>query len=438
MRIPDSSGHWSRRGFLGMAAALPLAGRAGGAPPPTAGMGGFVDPRPLDFILSNATVLDHQGRVLEGVGVRVEGQTIVEIGPGVSGGTDVGGDWIVPGFTDACSHLGLFEIGAESDTRDDSDKPAITPDARAWDGYNPLAAAVAVTRVAGITHSILCPSPGRLVSGQAALIRTAGLTLEDTVLRKNVAVCVSMGRAGLGGEGAPDSRMGVGRMLRQWIEDAPEPRPLQARGVGSSRGRADNMAELSAADRITRSLRERRMKVMVAVERADDIERALDWLEASALDGVLVGCSEGWMVANLLANAAVPVVVGPLMVQPDSFNHPHARYDNAAILHAAGVPLALGTRKNHAARDLRTDAGILVAHGLPWAAAIQALTVGAAEMFSIPGLGRMGAGGRASFFRASGDPLQPRTRIKDVWIGGRRTTMRNRQTDLYEQFRTLK
>jgi imidazolonepropionase-like amidohydrolase len=180
------------------------------------------------------------------------------------------------------------------------------------------------------------------------------------------------------------------------------------------------------------------MKVMVAVERADDIERALDWLHASELDGVLVGCSEGWMVADLLADAALPVVLGPLMVQPDSFNHPHARYDNAAILHAAGVPLAFGSRSNHSARNLRTDAGVLVAHGLPREAAIQALTVGAAEAFSIPGLGRMGVGGRASFFRASGDPLQPRTRIKDVWIGGRRTSMRNRQTELYERFRTLK
>jgi len=401
-------------------------------------MGGFVDPRPAGFTLSNATVLDHQGRLLEGVGLRVEGRKVVELGPGVTGGTDLGGDWLVPGFTDACSHLGLYEIGAESGTRDDSDKPAITPDARAWDGYNPLAAPVAVTRVAGITHSILCPSLNRLVSGQAALIRTAGLTLEDSVLRKRIAVCVSMGRTGLQGDGAPDSRIGVGRMLRQWIEDAPEPRPIKGRDARGGAGGSDDDADLSPADRVTRGLRERRMKVMVAVERADDIERALDWLDSSGLDGILVGCSEGWMVADLLADAALPVVLGPLMVQPDSFNHPHARYDNAAILHAAGVPLAFGSRTNHAARGLRTDAGVLVAHGLPWEAAIRALTVGAAEALSIPGLGRMGVGGRASFFRASGDPLQPRTRIKDVWIGGRRTSMRNRQSELYERFRTLK
>ena len=124
-------------------------------------------------------------------------------------------------------------------------------------------------------------------------------------------------------------------------------------------------------------------QVLVHADRADDIERALGWIADNELDGVLLGCAEGWMVADLLAEASWPVVLGKLMVQPDSFAHPHARYDNAAILHKAGVPLAFGSRSNHSARGLRTEAGVLVAHGLPWEAAIEALTVGAANAYSI-------------------------------------------------------
>ena len=438
MRIPESSQSLSRRSVLGLVAGLPLVGRAENGVSSTVAPDGFLADAPTDFTLSNATVLDHRGQVQQGVGIRVEAGTVVEIGAAVRGGTDVGGDWLFPGFTDACSHLGLYEIGAESSTRDDRDKPAIAPDARASDGYNPRAAPVAVTRMAGITHSILCPTMSRLVSGQAALIRTAGRTLRDAVMRQPVAVCVSMGRSGLEGDGAPNSRIGVGRALREWMDAAPEPRALEPRGKRGGKRNTEPSAELSPADEVTRSLRERRLKVLVSVERADDIERALDWLDANELDGVLVGCAEGWMVADLLSEAGLPVVLGPLMVQPDSFDHPNARYDNAAILHAAGVPLAFGSRSNHFARGLRTDAGVLVAHGLPWEAAVGALTVGAAEAFAIPGLGRLGAGGPASFVRATGDPLQPRTRIQSVWIDGRETSMRSRQTDLYEQFRTLR
>jgi len=418
-------------------AVAPAAAMAADAesPVPWEGIGGFVDPVPQALTLSNATVIDHHGRIREGMGIRVEGGRIVELASQLQGGVDVGGDWIVPGFTDACSHLGLFEVGAESGSRDDSDTGSITPDARAWDGYNPLSAPVPVARVEGITHTILCPSLGRLVSGQAALVRTAGRTVEEAVLRGPVALCVSMGRGGLGGDGAPSSRIGVGRALRAWMDEAPEPRQLPKRGAREASPADDS---LSPADRVVQSVRERRMKVMVSVNRADDIERALGWLADAELDGVLVGCAEGWMVADLLAESAVPVVLGPLMVQPSSFNHPGARYDNAAILHERGVPLAFSSRANHHARGLRADAGVLVAHGLPWEAAIRALTVGGAEAFSIPGLGRMEQGGRASFFRATGDPLQPRTRIKEVWIGGRRTSMKTRQSELYERFKTLR
>jgi len=439
MRIPEtfpSADRWSRRSLLAACAGLPALSWSAEAPT-WSGFGGFVDAAPTDFTLSNATIVDHRGRLLEGAGVRVEGARIVEVGPQVKGGQDLGGDWLVPGFTDASSRLGLAEIGAEKSTVDQDDKPAITPDARAVDGYNPLAAAIAVTRVSGITHSVVCPTMERLVPGQAALVRTAGRTLDEAVLRSPIALCVSMARP-TAGEGGATSRIGVGRLLRELMEGAPEPRQLAARSPRWRRSTNPPAAEeLSPAETVLREVKERRLKVLVHADRADDIERALAWLDESDLDGVLLGCAEGWMVADLLADAAWPVVLGPLMVQPDSFAHPHARYDNAAQLHGAGVQLALGSRGNHFARGLRTDAGVLVAHGLPWEAAIEALTVGAANAYGIPGLGRMEPGGRASFFRCTGDPLQPRSRVEAVWIGGRACSLRTRQSELYERFKEL-
>jgi imidazolonepropionase-like amidohydrolase len=430
-------GLWSRRQLLAASAGLPTLALASESPP-WEGLGGFVDTHASNFTISNATVLDHHGRILEGAGVRVERARIVEVGGQVSGGIDFGGDWLVPGFTDASSRLGLAEIGAEKSTVDQSDKPAVTPDARAVDGYNPLSAPIAVTRVAGITHSVVCPTMGRLVPGQAALIRTAGRTLEEAVLRSPVALCVSMARP-TEGDQAPSTRIGTSRMLRELIHNAPEPRPLEVEGPRWRQAKASSKSsdDLSPADTLLQQVRERRLKVLVHADRADDIERALAWIDESKIDGVLLGCAEGWMVADLIADAALPVVLGPLMVQPDSFAHPHARYDNAAILHRAGVQIALGSRSNHTSRDLRTDTGVLVAHGLPWEAAIEALTVGAANAYSIPSLGRMEAGGRASFFRCSGDPLQPRSRVKAVWIGGRVCSMKTRQSELYERFKEL-
>jgi imidazolonepropionase-like amidohydrolase len=126
------------------------------------------------------------------------------------------------------------------------------------------------------------------------------------------------------------------------------------------------------------------------------------------------------------------------MVQPDSFETLHARYDNAALLHEAGVKLAFRSGANHTSRNLRVDAGVTVAHGLPWEVAIRALTAGIGDVLGVPGrYGRLAVGAPATFFVSDGDPLQARSRVTQMWIDGRPVSLRNRQTELFERYRTL-
>ncbi len=419
---------WSRRTVLALGAGLPSIAWSDGL----GALAGWDDEPGAAFSLRNATVVTDGGRVLRQSGVRVERGRIVAVGTDVVDGEDLQGDWLVPGFVDAASHLATLEIDQETETHDDHDGLAEAPAARAWDGYNPLSETVAVARLGGITHSVVCPKFSGLVPGQAGLVQTAGRTLAETVLQAPLALCIGGGRQGVGGADGAETRVAVARRLRAWADALPTPKEAPAR-------RKKGLPEPDETDTaaVLRAVAERRLKVLVRVDRADDIERAVAWLDETGLDGVLLGCAEGWVVADVLANAAVPVVLGPLMVQPDSFQHPHARYDNAAQLYAAGVPLAFGSLSNHFSRGLRVDAGVLVAHGLPWEAAVHALTAGAGEAYGVPGLGRLAPGAPASFFRASGDPLQPRTRVHQVWVGGRRCSMTSRQTRLYEQFRTL-
>jgi imidazolonepropionase-like amidohydrolase len=139
MRGPEG---WSRRGFLGgslAALALGRSARADGS-----------------FTLSNATVVLHDGQRLANAGVRVEAGRLVEVGTSVKGGTDLAGAWLVPGFTDAGCTLGLVEVSLEAATVDLSEKSdAVTPDARVWDGYNPLSDLIAVARVNGVTGALV-------------------------------------------------------------------------------------------------------------------------------------------------------------------------------------------------------------------------------------------------------------------------------------------
>jgi len=430
-----------RRQLIGMVGALTASAtlgrtaRAAGAAlgmPPTSGL--------ADFTLSNATVVLHTGERLEGAGVRVERGTVIEVGRGVRGGQDLRGAWIVPGFTDAGCTVGLYEIGAESATRDDRESSdTVTPDARVTDAYNPLSEVVPVTRAVGFSHVLVHPSPSGLVSGQAALMRTVGRTVAEATAATPLGLCVQLGGAGKGA-GGPASRMGVAMQLRALLEEAEPPVPPTDDGRrrrGRQASSEDEDPDLSTVEQVWRDVRTGVLPVLFHADRADDLLQAVSLSEQFGLRCVLVGGAEGWLVAEELAASGVPVLLGPPMVQPDSFEHPHARYDNAARLHEAGVKVAFRSGANHFARGLRTDVGVLVAHGLPWAAAIAGLTGAVGEIFGLAGHGRLELGRPADFFVTAGDPLQPRYPVQRMWIDGRAVSLETRQTRLRDRYESL-
>jgi imidazolonepropionase-like amidohydrolase len=394
---------------------------------------------PATLTLSNATVLLHTGERIEAGGIRVEDGVITELGQGVKGGEDLGGAWIVPGFTDAGCTVGLYEIGAEGDTRDDQEaSDTVTPDAQVTDAYNPLSEVVPVTRGAGFSHVLVHPTPAGLVSGQAAIFRTVGRTVAEATAQAGLGLCIQLGNAGKGG-GGPGSRMGIASRLRASFDEAEPPEAPEDRArKGRRKQAAPEDQDLDRVQKIWRDTRTGVLPVLFHADRADDLLQAVALAGEFGLDAVLVGAAEGWIVADELADAGIPVLLGSPVAQPDSFERPHARYDNAALLDAAGVRLAFRSGSNHFARGLRTDVGVLVAHGLPWERAIRGLSSAVGDIFGLEGYGELAVGRTADFFLSAGDPLQPRYPVQRMWIDGRETSLISRQTRLRDRFETLR
>lgn len=403
---------WSRRGFLGLGVSA-----------------GFLPTR-----LMASTAMEWSGGVLvlpDGStttgGLRVRDGIIESVGPSVTGGIDLDGAWIVPGFTDAGCRLGLVEVGMEADTHDSSTKENQAPDARAVDGYNPRSELIPVARVNGITSVLLNPESTGMIPGQAALMRTVGDRLGDVVLAAPAGLCMNVGRAAQAHDG-PKSRIGVMQKWRHFFEEHDKgDRKRKKKGDKPKAGVKEIAGQLCSGE----------LLALVRANRADDIERAIDLIAEQKLRAALVGCIEGHLVADRIADAGLPVILGPLDAQPGSFQHPHARYDNAALLHKAGVRLSFRSGDAHQVRNLPTLAGLAVAHGLPWGEAIRALTINPMDLFGQPNLGRLAVGAEATFFVVAGDPLQPRHPVREVYIRGVSTSMETRHTRLYEQYKEL-
>ena len=132
----------------------------------------------------------------------------------------------------------------------------------------------------------------------------------------------------------------------------------------------------------------------------------------------------------------MPVILDPLENLPGDFDRLGARFENAELLHEAGVRIAFSQSDSFHLRKIRQLAGNAVAHGLPWEAALAAITSGPAEIFGLGGSrGRIEEGQAADLVLWSGDPLEVTTRRgAGLDRGQPRATMRSRQTELRDRY----
>ncbi|MYF63208.1 MAG: amidohydrolase family protein, partial [Rhodothermaceae bacterium] len=107
----------------------------------------------------------------------------------------------------------------------------------------------------------------------------------------------------------------------------------------------------------------------------------------------------------------------------------------AALMHEAGVKIAIRSNDTANARNLPYHAGFAAAYGLPVEAALRAVTINPAEIFGVNDrLVSLEVGKEATFFVADGDPFETSTTIRHVFIAGFQVPMESRHTRLYEEF----
>lgn len=413
------------------------------------------------------TIAITNGRILTGTGEIERGAVIIRDGRIAAVGADVQvpagaevidarGGVIAPGFIAVDSGLGGVEVSALADTNDL--RQASNSLSAAFDvswGLDPDSFTLPVARLGGITRAIVVPqhpgssgghvheedtaglgpsglhSPG-LFAGQAAAIHLAeGI---DILVEPRLAMVAPFGDAGA--EVAGGARGAEFTLFREILREV---RLYAANRAAYDRGDLRELmlsrADLEALIPVVQG----RMPLIVTVHRASDIRNVLRLAEEENLDIILDGAEEGWRVAEEIAAAGVPVLLNPLANLPSSFEVRGATMENAARLHAAGVVIAIKGNEGsvHRAREARYNAGNAVAHGLPYAAAIQALTVNPARIFGLEDrIGGIRVGLEADVVVWTGDPLEPLSQPVAIFIAGRAQPLESRGLELRDRYRT--
>jgi len=380
-----------------------------------------------------ATVHTGTGEVITDASVVVSQGKITQIGKNVSapGAQTVSakGMVITPGLVDPLTAVGLVEVDLEDSTHDDHQGGAdpIRAGFRAADGYNPASVVIPVIRAEGLTSVGVVPRGG-LFSGQSAWADLDGATAAEALAGTATALHVHLGVGADGGHATAVLR------VREAFDDA---RAFQKNRAGWERNQSRRFAPSRLDLEALVGALDGKLPVVFHVDRAADILSALALSRELQLRPVIAGGAEAWKVARELAAAKVPVLVYPFE-QVTSFDAIGARDDNAARLFAAGVAVGISTGATHGARKLRQVAGNAVRAGLPYEAALAAITRVPAEALGMGGrYGTLAVGKVANLVVWSGDPLELSTRAVEVVIRGRKVSLRSRQTALFERYRTL-
>lgn len=387
--------------------------------------------------IENGTVVISNGAVVyagpEARTDRVDGTVI-----------DAKGAWVTPGIFATVTTLGLADVEAVSESEDT--RAAASPFSAALDAatsINPASQHILVHRAAGITRAATTTMPtGSIFAGQGAIIDLDGDT--RPVMQARAFQMVDLGENG--SRLAGGSRPAAMALLRAALREA----QALAGTTGTPQtteivkddevllGRFDAEALVPVVTG--------RQKLYVKVDRAADIRAVLALkTDYPRLDMVLVGATEGWLVAIEIAAAGVPVIANGLIDLPESFEQLGATQSNAGRMAAAGVKVAINAATMQDPRRLPQVAGNLVAltkmpgaTGMDWGRAFAAISSVPAEISGMGGkAGVLKAGALGDVVIWTGDPLELGSVPTRVYIGGVEQDLTNHQTRLRDRYTDL-
>jgi imidazolonepropionase-like amidohydrolase len=385
--------------------------------------------------ITGGTVYPVSGPKLERATIVIKDGKITEIGPNVSvpaGATtiDAAGKWITPGLIHAQANAGtgVAQLFGYRENRVQGD---VNPSFNLLAGVDPAAISIPLARTGGVTTGMLTPSGG-LISGQAVAVDFAGERLEDLSVKSPAAMLLDLSDESKDTGGG--SRAGVIARLRRILTDAID--AAKRKGSTPSTGTAAATTTPSYDLEALAPVIAGEEPLYVRANRRMDIENALRLANEFKLKLVIAGGVEAWQMASELAAARVPVALAPNKDIPD-FDGLGARLDNATLLRAAGVTVLIAQEDPGGERNLRFAAGNAVRNGMTWDDALKAVTLWPAQAFGLSDRGSLEPGKVANLVIWSGDPFDFSSAAEKVLIRGRETSLRTRETELLERYRTL-
>ena len=418
------------------------------AAPPAQAQGG----EPQYFAIRGAKVVPVAGPLMENATIVISRGLITAVGkdiaiPAEAWVVDGKGLTVYPGLIDSFTDVGLpvtppasSEGGprrSQEGAHGPEDRPYSTPWRTAADEATLSDKRIETWRNGGFTTVVSSPKGG-IFPGQAAVLDLAGERAGDLVVKSPVAIPVTFQTSGGFGGGFPSSIMGTLAYIHQvWLDTEWS---IKAQATYEKNPRSVARPRYDRTEAALAEALEDHAQVLIPANNAIQLRRALELVDRWKVKDATYAIYGGQMayeVAPEIATKKLPVLVNLKWPEAEKDADPEDKpslrtlqfRDRApsspGALAKAGVKFAFYSGGITSPKDTLKGAKKSIDAGLAPDAAIRALTLSAAEIFGVADrVGSIENGKIANLVVTDGDLFEEKTKIKMVFVDGRRFEIR--------------
>lgn len=361
------------------------------------------------ILIHHAHIKTMAGKDLEDGCLLIQNGKIAEVAPtiippeGVEV-VDAQGRLVTPGCIDAHCHIGLDNEGMRWEGMDYNEiADPVMPQLRAVDSINPQDEAFALALRGGVTAACTGPGSANVVGGTFTVLKLDGICADDMAIKEPAAMKCAFGENPKGFYGQqlkknPMTRMGVAALLRELL-------------LRTVRYRADQLEgknppfdmKLEAMIPVI----EKKIPLKCHAHRADDMLTALRIAKEFDLMLTLDHCTDGEIIVDKLAQADVPVLVGPSFGGKSKIELRNKSFSTPRVLAQAGLTVCIITDAPVVPlQNLPLCAGLAIRAGLPLEEAWRAITINPARVLGVGDrIGSLEKGKDADLVVWTEDPL---------------------------------
>ena len=387
------------------------------------------------ILIKNATIYDGVKNIPFEGNILIENETIKQVSS-----TNMQADFVIdasgmivtPGIIGTDTNIGIVEIGALSVTRDDSSE-IYSIGFSIHDAFNPKSTLIPWNRSNGVTSALSLPQgTSSPIGGLGSYFLLDGEF--DITSNKDMVMIGSVGGS------SNESRAETYAIMDDLLSFASS---INIRDLSSD---AD-IAELIEASPIAEfmelhprdvkalfKLINNNLPLIISTHRASDILKLIELKEKYNLNLIIKGAQDASLVASKIAESNTPLIINPINNIPGSFDELASNIQMASRLEREGIDLMFNTPRSHNFHLVRQGAGVAVANGMSYQAAISAITSTPAKVFNIEQRGEIKSGYFADIVIWDADPLEPSSMPEYVFINGKSIDLTSRSSRLRDRY----